>query len=455
LSQDRLSIVTFATAGLLIASILIFSLVALPELLPAVYPQLRHGTVVTRIVSTSGELVGNMGISSVEVTVAAMQLHRVGIGEGSWVPLLGAPLSLSPIDIAQQPFELGEVEIPIGDYNLMKFSLGNLTATIRGQNVTLSGPTQDLKVPAVFTVAEGKQTSLVVDLSFNEAAVATAKQFDPYITVTVEQPGHAPLSTIASMKPLASIGPDALGSGQSKSYTFTVEPGAAVENYLVHAEGGLGAQNTFDLGINETGEFWYGLTGNLWLLGGNLTSGTYHMNVQAGPDATGRIRFAVNLYRVPRITADLPDASFSGLALAQSPQPIRVNEFALYLDQPGTYDFYLSAKTGDYEFLVDNNPESVVSGDRMLTLQLQSGLHTFQIFTDFSGSGRDTSWSVGVVPAPGVPVHPLSREAILSTGLLMIAALVFVVDVSIRQLRRRALEKKAVRLVEMSLNSER
>jgi hypothetical protein len=335
----------------------------------------------------------------------------------------------------------------------MKFSLGNLTATIRGRNVTLSGPTQDLKVPVVFTVDEGKLTSLVVDLSFNEGAVATAKQFDPYITVTIEQPGPAPLSTIASMKPLASVGPDTLGSGESKSFTFTVAP-AAGEGYLVHAQGGLGVQNTFDLGINETGEFWYGLTGNVWLLGENLTSGTYHMHVRASPGAMAPVSFTVDLYRVPRITGDLPDASFSGLVPGEASQPIRVNEFALHLDQASTYDFYLSARIADYEFLVDNNPESIVSGDRMVTLQLQSGLHTFQIFTDFSGSGRDTSWSVGIVPAPAEAVHPLSSEAILSTGLLVVAALVFVVDVSVRQLRRRSLEKKAIRLLEREIEHE-
>jgi hypothetical protein len=394
-----------------------------------------------------------LGISDIEVTVASMQLHRVGVGEGTWIPVIGAALSLKPIAIAQEPFRLGDVEVPIGDYNLMKISLGNLTATVRGRNVTLSGPTQDLKVPAVFTVAEGKLTSLVVDLSFNEAAVATAKQFDPYITVTIEQPGPAPLSTIASMKPLASVGPDTLGSGESKSFAFTVAP-AASEGYLVHAQGGLGVQNTFDLGINETGEFWYGLTGNVWLLGGNLTSGTYHMHVRAGLGAVAPVSFTVDLYRVPRITGDLPDASFSGLVPGEASQPIRVNEFALHLDQAGAYDFYLSARIADYEFLVDNNPESVVSGDHMVTLQLQSGLHTFQIFTDFSGSGRDTSWSVGIVPAPAEAVHPLSSEAILSTGLLVVAALVFVVDVSVRQLRRRDLEKKAMRLLEREIEHE-
>ena len=436
MSQDRLSIVTFASAGFLIASILIFGLVALPEFLPATYPQLRHGTVGIRVISTSGQLVGPL-VSDMEVTIESIQLHRVGVGEGTWITVLEGPIGLSPMEITERPMNLKEVKVQIGDYNLMKLSLGNATATIRGANVTLKMPTQELKVPVALTVSEEKRSNLIVDLSFDEPAVMISQRFDPYVTVTVEQPGHAPLSTIASLKAIASVGPDLIGFNGSKSYTFAVEPGAAVTNYLVHFEGGSGVENTFDLEIAETGEFWYGLAGNLWFLGGNLTSGTYHMNVHASPEVTRKARFAVNLYSVPRITADLPDAAFSGFVPAESSQSIQLNEFALYLDNPGMYNFYLGVKAGDYEFLVDNNPASIASDDHMITLQLESGLHTFQIFTDFSGSGRDTSWSVGVVPAPGGAAQPLSREAILSTGLLVVATVVFIVDVSIRYLRRK------------------
>ena len=440
---------TFASAGFLIASILIFGLVALPELLPAAYPQFRYGTVEIRVISTSGQIIGPP-VSSMEVTVESIQLHRVGVGEGTWVTVLEQPVRLNPLEIAGQPVNLNEVTVPIGDYNLMGFSFGDVTATIRAANVTLNVPTQEFKTPVALTVREGKRSNLVIDLSFNEPVVFTTHRFDPYITVTVELPGHAPLSTIASLKPITSIGPDTLGSGQSKSYPFTVEPGAVVNNYLIHVEAVPSVENTFDLEIAETGEFWYDLTGNLWFLGGNLTSGTYHANVQASPGTTAAVTFAINLYSVPRITGDLPDAAFSGFTPAGSSQSIQVNEFALYLDKMSMYDFYLGVKAGDYEFLVDNNPASVASSDQMVTLQLESGLHTFQVFADFSGSDRETSWSVGVVPVSGGSNQPLSREAMLSTALLVIAALVFVVDVSVRYVRRKRLDDKLARSIQTS-----
>jgi hypothetical protein len=101
------------------------------------------------------------------------------------------------------------------------------------------------------------------------------------------------------------------------------------------------------------------------------------------------------------------------------------------------YDFYLGVKASDYEFLVDDNPASVVSSEQTVTLQLQSGLHRFQIFADFSASGRDTSWSVGVVPLEAGSVQPLSREAMLATGLLVAAIILFVADLSLHRLRRK------------------
>ena len=435
MSENGPSLATFATGGFLIASILIFSLVALPELIPDIYPQLRFGTIAIRATSTSGQLIGQPLVSAVEITVGSMGVHRVGIGEGTWITVIDTPTSLSATEIARTPASLVEMKVPIGDYNLLKLAFGNATAIVGGSNETLKTPAQELRVPTTFTITEGKRTSLIVDLSFDEAAVMVSRRFDPYVTVTVEQPGQAPLSTIASLKLLTSIG-GVLSPGESKSSAFTIDSGSAIQHYLVHAESDRGVENTFDLEIVETGELWYDLTGTLWFLGGNLASGTYNMTVRVNDAAVMDVGVTVKLYLVPRITGDLPDAAFSGFVPADAAQFIQVNEFAVYLDSPGLYDFYLGARSGDYEFLVDNNPASVATQNQVVTLQLDSGLHTFQIFTDFSGSGRETSWSVGIIPV-AESSRVLSREAMLATWLLVIAAIVFVADVSFRFIRRR------------------
>jgi len=415
---------------------MIFSLVALPELMPTTYPQLRQGTIEIWAKSTSGELVNPL-VSDMQVTITSMAIHRVGVGEGSWISLLDSPSRVNPVEIAETPVSLKEAKVPIGGYNLLAFTFGEATVTIATRNVTLKSPAQELRVSSALTVSEGRRNSLVVDLSFDGDAIVASQKFDPYLTVTVERPGHAPVSTIASLALLASLGPDTVSPGESKSSTFIIESGSAVDGYLVHAEGGSGIENTFDLEIVETGELWYELTGSLWFVGGNLTAGTYTMTVYGSDLATTQVRFAVQLYRVPRITQDLPDVGFSGFVPAASSVSAEVNEFALYLDEPGLYDFYLGVKSGDYEFLVDYNPRSATSRDQILTLQLERGLHTFQIFTDFSGSGRDTSWSVGVVPVPSETSPPLTKEAMIASGLLVVSTVLFVAEVSFRRLRRR------------------
>lgn len=442
MSEDRLGLATFATGGFLIAAILIFSLVALPELLPTAYPQLRYGTLEVKIVSTTGQLVGPPTVSDMEVTVTSIAIHRVGVGEGAWIIIENAPVVVNPMALTQTPSTL-EARISIGDYNLVRLTLGEVRATILGQNVTLKVPTQDLKIPTAFRVNEGKRTDLTVDLSFDQGAVEFSQRFDPYISVTVEEPGHAPLSTIASLRPIASLGTTTLAPGQSRSSAFEIAANSTVQNYLVHAEGGAGADNTFEVEIAETGELWYDLSGSLWFVGGNLTAGNYTMNVYASPATATPISVAVNLYRVPRIATDLPDAAFSGFVPSEPSPSTQVNEFALYLDRSCLCDFYLTVKSGDYEFLVDNNPISITSKDQTVTMSLDSGLHTFQIFTDFSGSGRETSWTVGVVPLPSESAQVLSREATIATGLLVAAAVLFVADVTLKRLRRKTLEPVA------------
>ena len=446
LSNEEVGLRTYALAGLLIASVILFSLVALPELMPALLPSLRTGTVEIRAISTSG-LTAPILISELGVTIDSISLHRIGIGEGTWIPVLDKPESLKPTEIGNVPDVLEEAKVPIGDYNLASVSLGGAWAVISVGNVTLKYPSQDLKIATSFTISEEKRVILTLDLSFDqETIIPSPHSFVPYFTVTIEEPTQTFPPTIASLKSLASLGPYRLGRGESKSSTFTIEPDSAVENYLVHTEGGSGVENTFDLEIVETGELWHDLTGSLWFLGGNLTAGTYTMNVTVSDFATSPVDFTVNLYRVPQISGDIPEAGFSGLIPAVSTSSSQVNpslvvnEFALNLDHAGLYDFYLGVKSGDYEFLVDNNPTAVVFNNHTVTVQLEPGLHTFQVIGDLSGSGSSTSWSVGVVPVPIERGQPVSNEAILATGLLVVAIVAFVGDIALRRLRRRGPE---------------
>lgn len=436
MSSSSAGLATFALAGLLIASAVLFSLVALPELMPALFPALRSGTIEIQATSSAGAA-AVPEVFGMSMTINSISLHRIGIGNGTWLEVIDKPRILNPLAIADTPVSLGQFKVPIGDYNLLSVSLGPIMAlTLRG-NATLKGPSQDLKIPTAFAITEGKHIALTVDFSFDQNAIIASKSFDPYFTVTVEQPTPGPSGKIEQMTPITSFGPETRTAGNSAAFNFTIKPGGGVPNYMLNAKGGAGADDTFDVSVAQTGELWYGVSGNLWLLGGNLTAGTYTANVTVSSSAPDPVNFTVSLYSIPRIPTDFTSVAFSGYAPSTRPPTLAIDEFALNIEKPGSFDIRLGLVSGDYEFLVDNNPAAVVTANRTVTVQLDQGVHTFQIIEAFSSSGRDTQWTIGISPAPTTPNMSLSREATIATLLPILAVVLLIGDAARRRLASR------------------
>jgi len=436
LSNRGAGLTTFALVGFLIASMIVFSLVALPELLPALVPSLRSGTIEVQVTSTSGAMAPPW-LLFLEVTVESIEVHRTGVGEGAWVSVLEGSKTLELLNIGTTSVSLGETIVGVGEYNVVKVGLGPPMANIRGVNVTLKSPAQDLKVATNFMITERKHVTLFLDLSYETDVILFSQRFDPYITVTAGGAWKTPSGTGVNLKPIASFGPETHGAGESDNFTFTIQPGSEIQNYLLHTKGGSAPEDTFDVDIAETGEFWYGLSGDLWFLGGNLTAGTYNVTTYVSDTAAAPITFSVSLFHIPRMPTDLSEAVFSGLDPATRPPTLGLNEFAVYFDDAGLYDVGLGLGDGDYEFLMNNNPIGVVTNNRTVTLHLDQGLHTFQVLGDFSGAGRDTSWIVSIVPVPAPPEIALSREAMIATALLVLAAVLLVIDFTRRRFGRR------------------
>jgi hypothetical protein len=434
--SSQAGLTTFALAGLLIASVVVFSLVALPELLPAFVPALRSGTLDINVISTSGATAPNelLGLS---LTINSLDLHRTGVGEGDWVPFLTAPKLLQPLNIGANETSLGEVSLPVGEYNLVRVSLGPTVAIIRGINFTLKGPSQDLKISTNFMISQKKHSTLVMDLSFDPGAMILARRFDPYFTVTVSGPSITPPVQMPHLTPIASIGPETLNASQSDSFNLTIQPGSEVENYLLHAKGGFGLDDTFDVDNFESGEFWYGISGDAWFLGGNLTSGTYNITVRVSDSAADPVTFEVGVYRIPAVPTEFPALVFSGLDPSTRPATLAIDEIAVSVDKSGLFDLGLGVTSGDYEFLVDNNPAAAVLNNRTVTVQLDAGVHTFQISGDLSGSGNDTVWTVSIVPLPNTPDIVLSNEALIATALVVAAVILLIIDLVRRRVASR------------------
>ena len=77
-----------------------------------------------------------------------------------------------------------------------------------------------------------------------------------------------------------------------------------------------------------------------------------------------------------------------------------------------------------------------------MTVELNVGLHTFQIVGDFSGSGLDAAPTVSIVAVPAMQEQILSREAVIATLLLILAMILLVVDLVRRRLAYSFLDRR-------------
>lgn len=161
-----------------------------------------------------------------------------------------------------------------------------------------------------------------------------------------------------------------------------------MDNYLVYAKGGGAGNNTFDVEVKETGEFWFRLTGELWFLGGRLAAGTHVLLVDVDPQASGPVAYTVILYNVPT-----PPVTFAGKSSSKS---FTVIEFAADFQATGVYKFTLDAISGDYEFFVDDSSFGVIQQQRIITANFTAARHFFEIHPDTSATGAETSWSVNI-----------------------------------------------------------
>lgn len=77
---------------------------------------------------------------------------------------------------------LGKNSVPVGNYTMVRFSVTSAVATISGSNVTLTVPSGEIKVPFHFTVASGKTTTVVLDITADMTAISASQNLRPVVT---------------------------------------------------------------------------------------------------------------------------------------------------------------------------------------------------------------------------------------------------------------------------------
>ena len=77
---------------------------------------------------------------------------------------------------------LGKNSVPDGNYTMVRFGITRAIATVSGTNVTLTVPSGQIKVPMHFTVASGKTTTIVLDITADMTAISASNSLRPTVT---------------------------------------------------------------------------------------------------------------------------------------------------------------------------------------------------------------------------------------------------------------------------------
>jgi hypothetical protein len=439
MSESYGGLVTFVLTGFLLASIVIFSVVAVPEMVPFFSPALKTGDVTIYVTSSSAE---GFEDSRIYVVLTAIELRRAGVSEGTWVKGLSDQRQVELVDPGKSPQVLTEVRLPIGKYNLARISISNASLYTAGSVIALKVPSNIPVAPVDFVVAEERPVTLVLDIAFDQGTLMPLRRFDPYLSMAVKQePAYEP--SINQLSAIASFGPKTQQPGGEWTFKFEITSGHEVQNYLVYAKGGSTGNETFDIEMKQTEESWRDISGEVWFLGGNLTAASYDVTVRISDEALQPVTFLIKLFQVPRVPSDLSQPSFGGITRTPQFAPAPINEIGLYVERAGSYNIYLGVGSGDFEFLADNGFISVVTSNRTVTLDLSEGFHSFQILPDYSGSGRDTSWVLVLTWIPTISGASLSPVTVVATMLLIASATLWAINVALTRLVVRRVERSS------------
>jgi hypothetical protein len=414
-------LVSFTLAGFLIASIIVFSVTVIPEIAPSVFPAFKTGTVAMQmtIAASSPSVVSLEGVH-LFVTIESVELHKLGVAGGMSVQALNRPAVIESLPIYETALFLGEADVPVGDYSFASIRFGSTSYVVDDLNFTTQVPARDIAAPAVFAVLEARTTTVTWHVSFDAYALAHDQRFQPVVLITTAEPSPA-LRPGNALRPIASSGPTSLNPGQNMTFVFEIKPGEVVENYLLKVEESPKVNETVTVDVPESGEFWSDLSGTVWLLGGNMTAGLYHVITDISGETGTPATITVSLFEIPHITGTGSSVSFSGYSPSMS--QAGVNQIALYFDEGGSYKFYLLLGKGNYGFSVDYGSIAAVTRNQTITLSVEKGLHTIQIVPDYLNIKADTAWTIIGASAPSGTVSSLTTSSVLGVVLLVVAIL--------------------------------
>jgi len=115
-------------------------------------------------------------ITSISVTVCAVEIHKAGNEEGEWIPLDVTMPTFDLIELKEGGLEkiLASGDVTAGKYTEIRMTIEKVEVTLgEGETPEATLPSSELKFVRPFDVAEGQTTVLTLDFDADKSVTVT------------------------------------------------------------------------------------------------------------------------------------------------------------------------------------------------------------------------------------------------------------------------------------------
>ena len=176
----------FGTVGFLVAALIIVSVAISGVTLPTFV--LNTGTLIIEVTDAPVDLL------ELVITIDSVSAHNVE--EDKWISLTlideeeeaVSELTFDLLDLDDEIMDLSETTVDAGEYNMIKMHVTNAEAVYQRKSEepvseTLNVPSDVLKVIVHFEVQNGEETTVLIDIDPNWAAISESGNFRPVLKV--------------------------------------------------------------------------------------------------------------------------------------------------------------------------------------------------------------------------------------------------------------------------------
>lgn len=124
-------------------------------------------------------------VTHIYITISTIKFQSTGNTSVSY----GSGVQFDLLSLVNVTKMLESVQVPAGNYTMIRFTVTSAVATISGANVTLTVPSSEIKVPLKFQVKSGATTTIILDISVDMTNISTSGNLRPVVTVkSIKEP---------------------------------------------------------------------------------------------------------------------------------------------------------------------------------------------------------------------------------------------------------------------------